>query len=116
MGRTGELEPMLQLPQLIGSPVETRTTPPSVEQIVQWLLRYDVSAIASGLRNARASLGLSIFVRQYARPLMERIGSLWERRELEIRHEHLISDLLASELRIHWAAKQLVVELRVRNV
>jgi methylmalonyl-CoA mutase cobalamin-binding subunit len=44
---------------------------------------------------------------------MENIGSLWERGELEIRHEHLISDLLASELRIHLAANRLLAEPRV---
>jgi len=95
-----ELRPLLASNQSATPSNKTRSGAPTIEQVLQFLTRYDIGSISQALVGARESFGLVRFVRDFARPLMERVGDLWAEKNLEIRHEHLISELLGTELRM----------------
>ncbi len=98
-----------ELQVLVDSSGGKKTTPRSnshqgaIERTLQAILRYDVTSAAETLSAEREALGLVRFVREFARPLMERVGLMWSEDGLQIRHEHLISELLETELRLAMA-------------
>jgi MerR family transcriptional regulator, light-induced transcriptional regulator len=94
-----ELLPLLEVARGLKPKAHALGKPPTFEQVIQWLLRYDVEAIASTLSKAKEFLGLKQFVREFARPLLAKVGVLWAEGNLEVRHEHLLSDLVGTELR-----------------
>ena len=49
-------------------------------------------------------LGPKRFVTDVAYPLAQRVGELWSAGKLEVRHEHLLSDVLATQLRVQLSA------------
>lgn len=61
--------------------------------------RFDRDALAALLHSEAAVLGLSTFLRQRVAPLLAEAGEAWGRGELEIRHEHFLSEVLEGELR-----------------
>jgi methanogenic corrinoid protein MtbC1 len=64
------------------------------------LVRDDVAAMREVLQRAAVLLGPRAFVTDLAHPLALRVGEAWERGDLEIRHEHLMSDALSTQLRV----------------
>ncbi len=73
---------------------------PSVSSLVQTLHRNDADGLRTELRSAVATLGPKRFLVDVAGPLLERVGEEWALRRLDIRHEHLISEALTTQLRL----------------
>ncbi len=84
--------------------VETSAPEPvrasSVDEIVDALIADDVLRMTTLLRDAALVYGARRFVTELASDLVRRVGELWEEAELEVRHEHLLSDVLTTQLRV----------------
>lgn len=76
------------------------STSQGVDRVLEGLRRSDVNFVRRELRRAALTLGPKAFVRDLAAPLAIRVGELWELKVLEVHHEHLISNLLSTELRV----------------
>lgn len=70
-----------------------------VEDLISILRADDARGLKEGLRTCAAKLGTREFLITIAQPLASRVGELWESGELEIRHEHLMSECLDTQLR-----------------
>jgi len=73
---------------------------PSVAGILGALLADDADEVRALLRSAATALGPKQFVVALAHPLMVRVGDLWEQGKLEVRHEHLASASVSTQLRL----------------
>jgi MerR family transcriptional regulator, light-induced transcriptional regulator len=82
------------------SRVEAMTAPPSVRSLMSTLLADDAVALRMELRQCVATLGPRRFLIEVAGPLVEEVGEAWARGQLEVRHEHLISETLSTQLRL----------------
>ncbi len=71
-----------------------------LETVVHALRGDDVVALRALLRNAAVTLGPRGFVTSLAQPLAVRVGELWAKGELDVRHEHLASACLTTQLRL----------------
>ena len=80
--------------------LKTGVLPSSVESLLRHLERDDVPALVVEIRQNLATLGPKRFVVEVCSPLVERVGEAWAVRELEIRHEHMLSAVLATQLRL----------------
>jgi DNA-binding transcriptional MerR regulator/methylmalonyl-CoA mutase cobalamin-binding subunit len=78
---------------------ERREPSPDVETLVQLVAIDDIPAVRRTLRQLGAALGGKRFVTDIAGPLTERTGEAWAAGEIDVRHEHLLSQLLSSQLR-----------------
>ncbi len=74
-------------------------SPAWLEQIVDSALRFDRQDLAAQLRYASSTLGIGRFLRERVTPILIEVGDAWSRGDLEIRHEHFISEVLEDELR-----------------
>jgi len=72
--------------------------------ILAAVTRDDVAVLRGELRQAAVLLGPKRFVVEVAHPLSVRVGELWADGKLEVRHEHLLTDCLSSQLRVLLAA------------
>jgi methanogenic corrinoid protein MtbC1 len=70
------------------------------------LSRGDAAGVRQLLRMAALSLGPKAFVVEVASPLVEEVGRMWEAGTLQVHHEHLVSDLLATQLRMLLSASE----------
>lgn len=70
------------------------------ESLVAKLKSNDLAGLRIDLRTAAMELGPREFVRGLAQPLVALVGDLWVAGELEIRHEHLMSQLLKTQLHL----------------
>lgn len=61
--------------------------------------RFDREALAGELHHAAANLGLARFLRERIEPIMVEVGRAWVRGDLQIRHEHFISEVVEDALR-----------------
>jgi methanogenic corrinoid protein MtbC1 len=57
-----------------------------------------VSALRAGLRQAAVVLGTKRFITDVAHPICVRVGELWAEGELEVQHEHILSQCLSAQL------------------
>jgi len=73
---------------------------PSLEAMIEALRADDITGVRSLLRAAAVSLGPRKFVTEIAHPLAVRVGELWAGGFLEVRHEHLASACLTSQLHL----------------
>ncbi|MEZ4301841.1 MAG: MerR family transcriptional regulator [Polyangiaceae bacterium] len=73
---------------------------PTVRGLVQHLLADDTQALASEMRRAALRLGPRRFVTDLAHPFTVEVGTLWEAGKIEVRHEHLASEVLSTLLRL----------------
>ena len=108
--RPGEIvgKPRQELAQLIaaaapGSPTMTGAVPP-LDSFIAAIGRDDLDALRSDLRQAAVVLGPKRFVTDIAQPLAVRVGDLWGEGKLEVRHEHMLSECLSSQLRVLMSA------------
>jgi len=85
-------------------PDEPGTAEDSLHRVVEALMADDVSTVRSTLRSAALALGPRRFVTSLAHPLAVRVGALWENGEIEVRHEHLASACLTTQLRMLFGA------------
>ncbi len=96
---TSELEKMLEAAApTTFDPVETSGQP--VRALMEALSADDPDALRAELRQTVATLGPQQFVTDVAGPLLVRVGEAWSTRRLEVRHEHMLSDALTSQLRL----------------
>lgn len=76
-------------------PIDSREP---VEIAFDAIRRFDHDTLRSVFARSLATTSLPEFVDRIARPLMQRVGALWERGELSPSHEHLASATLRSAL------------------
>jgi DNA-binding transcriptional MerR regulator len=76
----------------------------TVEEVLDALSNDDADAVTSLLRRAAILLGPRRFVTEVAEHLVYKVGELWAAGRLEVRQEHLLSDLLTTQLRVLRAA------------
>lgn len=86
------------LASLPGTEAPSRTG--TVEEILDALVRDDAEAVTSMLRRSAVLLGPRRFVMEVAEHLLWHVGELWAAGKLEVRQEHLLSDLLTTQLRV----------------
>lgn len=101
-----------ELAQLLGAsatltPDATALTPAAgVPRLLELLAADDAKGIEEQLRLAAAAWGAKRFVTQLAHPLAQAVGEAWAKGELLIRHEHLMTECLTTQLRALLAAHQ----------
>jgi methanogenic corrinoid protein MtbC1 len=73
---------------------------PSLGGVIDALQADDIAGVRSLLRAAAVALGPRKFVTEVAHPLAVRVGELWADGVLEVRHEHVASACLTSQLHL----------------
>ena len=73
--------------------------PQARDALLSLLRSHDIPRLKRELTQARMQLGLSRFVTDLVGPLNAAVGDAWMRGRLEIFEEHLLTELLQSELR-----------------
>lgn len=76
----------------------------NIELLISILLRDQPAAVEAGLKQLASNLGPEQFVTDIAQPLASEVGKRWAQGELEVRHEHLLSHLLSTQLRLSLAS------------
>jgi methanogenic corrinoid protein MtbC1 len=76
------------------------TVSSAVEGVIEALRGEDVRGVRSLLRAAAVALGPRAFVTDVAHPFAVRVGELWAEGVLGVRHEHLASACLTSQLHL----------------
>lgn len=76
----------------------------TVDTVAEALAKDDLESVRRLLRTGALTLGPRRFVTDLAHPLAVRVGELWEAGTLEVRHEHLVTALLTTQLRLLFAA------------
>lgn len=77
----------------------------AVRRILEALCADDDERMVSELRYAAMNLGARDFVRDVASVLVRVVGETWQQGRLQVRHEHLLSDALTTQLRVIWASQ-----------
>lgn len=77
-----------------------------VRGLLALLAADDAKGIEEQLRLAAAAWGAKRFVTELAHPLARAVGDAWAKGELSIRHEHLMTECLTTQLRALLAAHQ----------
>lgn len=101
-----------ELAQLLGMSAASLLEVPAlasvadVPALLELLADDDAKAIEEQLRLAAAAWGAKRFVTELAHPLAQAVGEAWARGELSIRHEHLMTECLTTQLRALLAAHQ----------
>jgi DNA-binding transcriptional MerR regulator/methylmalonyl-CoA mutase cobalamin-binding subunit len=72
---------------------------PDLEALVDLLARDRISLLENELRRAAAALGPRRFVVELAHPFAVRVGEAWAEGRLLVRHEHLATECLVTQLR-----------------
>jgi DNA-binding transcriptional MerR regulator/methylmalonyl-CoA mutase cobalamin-binding subunit len=70
-----------------------------VTRLVDLLAREDVKELEAELRHAAATLGAKRFVTELAHPFTVAVGSAWAAGRLAVRHEHLATECLTTQIR-----------------
>ena len=96
--------PRRQLRALVGAELDTRLTGSEhavapIATLVDLLARDDVRGVEAKLRFSAAALGAKRFVTDCAQPLAQAVGQAWAEGKLAIRHEHLLTECLSTQLR-----------------
>jgi MerR family transcriptional regulator, light-induced transcriptional regulator len=73
-----------------------------IESWVQWIHGYNDDALLNSFHSEWGRHGSLNFILNFAVPLLHRVGSGWEKKELEISHEHFSSECLVSFLSEKW--------------
>lgn len=73
---------------------------PTLDSLMRALASDDAVGVRNGLRQAVATLGARQFLLDVAGPLVEQVGEAWASGRLSVRHEHLLSETLSTQLRL----------------
>lgn len=73
---------------------------PGLEDLFGALLRDEVRELRAITRRAAVLLGPARFVSDFAQPAAVRAGEMWSAGELEVRHEHVLSEVLSAQLHL----------------
>jgi MerR family transcriptional regulator, light-induced transcriptional regulator len=77
----------------------------AVRRILEALCSDDDQRMVWELRYAALNLGARDFVRDIAAVLARVVGDTWQEGRLQVRHEHLLSDALTTQLRVIWSTQ-----------
>ncbi len=92
--------------------LRTLALPPAAEpsqtdgQLLELLAHDHVAELESQLRRAAAALGPRRFVTELAHPFAVRVGDAWANGRLSVRHEHVATECLVTQLRQMLASYQ----------
>jgi MerR family transcriptional regulator, light-induced transcriptional regulator len=93
-----------KLKRFVSEAAEPREPEPAAVIDVQEFLRLlradEIEPLRDRLRQAVASLGPKRFVTDVAAPLVQATGDAWHEGEISVRHEHLLSATLSTQLRL----------------
>ncbi len=78
----------------------------SVPALLELLAADDAKGVEEQLRLAAAAWGAKRFVTDLAHPFAQAVGEAWAKGDLAIRHEHLMTECLTTQLRALLAAHQ----------
>lgn len=70
----------------------------TLRRVLEALRADEIVLVQSTLREAASGIGAKRFVTEIAHPLALKVGELWARRKLDVRHEHLVSACLTRQL------------------
>lgn len=84
----------------VQSQVSAQRESPTIAALLNALRVDDAASVRTGLRQAVATLGPRQFLIDVAGPLVEQVGEAWASGRLNVRHEHLISEALSTQLRL----------------
>ena len=73
---------------------------PSIDSLMARLMADDPQGLREELRKSVALLGAKQFLTDVAAPLVEQVGTAWAAGRIAVRHEHLVSEVLSSKLRL----------------
>ncbi len=79
---------------------ESERRMPTVESLLGRVLDDDPEGLREELRRSVALLGPKRFLTDVAAPLVDKVGDAWATRRIAVRHEHLVSEVLSSKLRL----------------
>jgi len=71
-----------------------------IASVIQAIASEDVVGVRHKLRQLAVSRGARGFVVDVAGPLLEQTGLAWAGGRIEVRHEHMLSELLATQMRL----------------
>lgn len=80
--------------------IETEPGAPTVSSLLGTLARDDADTLRAELKQAVATLGPHRFLIEVADPLVQAVGTAWEKGRLGVRHEHLLTAALSTQLRL----------------
>jgi|SRR6478609_5776219 len=80
--------------------VESDRGTPTIESLLGLLIQDDPQGLRDELRRSVALLGPKQFLTEVVAPLVEQVGVAWAAGRLAVRHEHLVSEVLSSKLRL----------------
>ena len=87
-------------PPAAGAPTEAAIAPGETAPLLRYAARFEADSLRQALVADWARLGPVEFLETRVAPLLEAIGDAWARGELDVRHEHFlseqVSDLLGS--------------------
>jgi len=73
---------------------------PTIQSLLSLLIQDDPDGLRDELQRSVALLGPRQFLTEVAAPLVEQVGSAWAAGKIAVRHEHLVSEVLSSKLRL----------------
>lgn len=82
------------------TPARSVTLPPTLDAILTALKSDDIVGVRALVRAAAVALGPRMFVTEIAHPLAVTVGKLWADGVLGVRHEHIASACLTSQLHL----------------
>ncbi len=96
---------LMQLIALVAKdPSLTTDARPTIASLIEALRNDDVGNLRATLRQASIMMGPKQFVMEIAQPICVQVGELWADGKLEVRHEHVLSECLSSQLGLLMAA------------
>jgi len=101
-----ELAQLLSVDAALHPEVTVSAAVPDVPLLLELLAANDARGIEAQLRLAVAARGAKRFVTELAQPLAQAVGEAWAKGDLLIRHEHLMTECLTTQLRALLAAHQ----------
>lgn len=102
----GELEKIVGRAATSRSATSALGGAPTVDAIADALVGDDVDRVRTLLRAGALLHGPKGFVTELAHPLAIAVGELWAAGRIEVRHEHLASALLTTQLRLLLGANE----------
>jgi len=94
-----DLERLLQKSGVLDRGAETGNIEEMCSLVFDACKRFDRGSLAALLHSEAALLGLPTFLRERVTPLLDEVGEAWGRGDIEIRHEHFLTEILEDELR-----------------
>lgn len=71
-----------------------------VASLIDCLRRDDAEGLRAGLRQCVATHGPKQFITEVSSPLISAVGEEWAQRRLDIRHEHMLTEAVTTQLRL----------------